>query len=141
MAELKTKPTKVSVSKFLNAVDDDARRKDAKTIAGIMKKATGAAPKMWGDNIVGYGSYDYERSSGEKHTWFLTGFSPRKRNITLYIMSGFRGQDALMNKLGKHKTGKSCLYINKLADVDLTVLTQLVEKSVTHMASGKASQF
>jgi hypothetical protein len=132
VAELKTKPTTASVSDFLASVDPD-RREDCLTIAKIMTKATGAKPRMWGPSIVGFGDHHYKYESGRELDWFLTGFSPRKNDLTLYIMPGFERYAELMAALGKHKTGKSCLYIKRLADVDLTVLETLVESSVNHM--------
>lgn len=133
MAELKTKKTTASVSGFLNSIDDKERRADCKTVAKMMREATGEKPAMWGPAIVGFGSYDYTYESGRSGKWFLCGFSPRKQALTLYIMPGFRKFDALMKKLGKYTTGKSCLYIKRLADVDLAVLQELVEASVEHM--------
>jgi hypothetical protein len=133
MAELKTKPTEARVSDFLEAIDDDERREDCRTVAKIMEKATGAKPRMWGPSIVGFGDHHYKYESGRELDWFLTGFSPRKKELTLYIMPGFDRYDDLMSKLGKYKTGKSCLYIKRLADVDLAVLRTLVEASVKHM--------
>ena len=133
MAELKTKATKDSVADFLNAVEDDERRKDCKTVAKIMQKATGAKPKMWGPSIIGFGDHSYKNARGGSVDWFLAGFSPRKKDLTLYIMSGFAGYHDLMASLGKHSTGKSCLYIKRLADVDLDVLEKLVRDSVKHM--------
>ena len=132
MAELKTKPTTASVSDFLASVDPN-RREDCLTIAKIMTKATGAKPRMWGPSIVGFGDHHYRYESGRELDWFVTGFSPRKNDLTLYIMPGFERYAELMAALGKHKTGKSCLYIKRLADVDLTVLETLVESSVKHM--------
>jgi hypothetical protein len=137
MAELKTRATTASVSDFLAAIEDDERRQDCLTVAKIMKKATGAEPRMWGPSIVGFGDHHYKYESGRELDWFLTGFSPRKRELTLYIMPGFTRYDALMAKLGKYKTGKSCLYIKRLADVDLTVLRTLVEDSVGHMRQSR----
>jgi hypothetical protein len=139
MAELKTKKTKASVSAFLNSVEDDQKRKDCKTIAKIMKEVTGAAPKMWGPNIVGFGSYRYKYASGREGDWFLTGFSPRKQALTLYIMSGFGEYDALLKKLGKFKTGQACLYIKRLEDVDLGTLRKLIKSSVKQKAQMGAS--
>ena len=133
MAELKTKATNASVSDFLNAVEDEERRKDCKTVTKLMQKATGAKPKMWGPSIVGFGDHRYKYTSGRELDWFLTGFSPRKKDLTLYIMPGFARYDDLMASLGKHSTGKSCLYIKRLADVDMTVLEKLVTESVNHM--------
>lgn len=133
MAELKTKPTKASVREFLDSVDDEERRKDCYTVAKIMEKATGAKPKMWGPSIIGFGDHRYKYESGREGDWFLTGFSPRKKELTLYIMPGFERYDDLMASLGKYKTGKSCLYIKRLADVDLGVLQTLIESSIKHM--------
>jgi len=133
MAELKTKVNKASVSEFLNAIEDDAIRKDCKEIAKIMKEVTKENPKMWGTSIVGYGSYHYKYASGREGDWFVTGFSPRKQNITLYIMPGFDRYKQLLKKLGRHATGKSCLYIKKLGDVDKKVLKELIKESVKVM--------
>ena len=130
---LKTQKTKASVAQFLNAIDDPDKRRDAKAVAKLMKDITGEKPAMWGTSIVGYGSYHYTYASGQSGDWPLTGFSPRKRELTLYITDGFSGHKSLMKKLGKHKTGKSCLYIKTLEDVDLDVLRQLITKSVAHM--------
>lgn len=137
MAELKTKATNASVADFLNAIEDDERRKDCKTVAKIMQKATGAKPKLWGPSIVGFGDHHYKYASGRELDWFLTGFSPRKKDLTLYIMPGFERYDALMASLGKHSTGKSCLYIKRLADVDTSVLEKLVTASVDHMKASR----
>ena len=98
-----------------------------------MKEVTGEEPKMWGDSIVGFGLYHYKYSNGKDTSWFLAGFSPRKQNLTLYIMSGFDQYDDLLSRLGKHSTGKSCLYIKKIEDVDLDVLKELVKQSITHL--------
>ena len=133
MSELKTKPNDQSVEEYLTRVDDDKKRQDSTTILALMKEVTGAEPRMWGDSIIGFGSYHYKYASGREGDWFLTGFAPRKRNLTLYIMSGFSEYDDLLGRLGKFKTGKSCLYINKLEDIDLSTLRELVEKSVRHM--------
>jgi hypothetical protein len=134
MAELKTKPTRASVAAFLSAIEDEDRRRDCKKVAAMMKRITGSAPQMWGPNIVGYGSYHFRYESGREGDWFVTGFSPRKRDLTLYIMSGFPRHDVLMKKLGKYKTGKSCLYIKRLDDVDLDVLEELIRRSMQHLA-------
>ncbi|MDX1516315.1 MAG: DUF1801 domain-containing protein [Woeseiaceae bacterium] len=133
MAELKTRPTKASVTAFINDIDDKQKRADARKVAAMMRKATGSRAKMWGPSIVGFGSYSYSNTAGKDFEWMLTGFSPRAQALTLYIMSGFGGYADLMKKLGKYKTGKSCLYIKKLADVDVTVLQTLIEKSVAHL--------
>jgi len=133
MAELKTKVNKASVDKFIKSITDERVREDCYKILDIMQKATKAEPKMWGTSIIGFGSYHYKYASGREGDWMLTGFSPRKQNLTLYIMSGFDKYESLMAKLGKHTTGKSCLYIKKLNDVDLKVLKELVTNSIKHM--------
>lgn len=130
MAALKTKPTVASVDGFLKGVVDEARREDCLTLMRIMRQATGAEPMMWGSSIVGFGSYHYKYASGREGDWFLTGFAPRKRDLTIYIMSGFENYEVLLDKLGKHKRAKSCLYIKHLADLDLRVLRKLVSESV-----------
>ena len=126
MAELKTKQTKASVEKFLNGVKDEKKREDSFKILELMKKITKEEPKMWGPSIIGFGNYHYKYASGREGDWFLTGFSPRKQNLTLYIMSYLEKHKDLLKKLGKHKTGKGCLYINKLDDVDMNVLKELI---------------
>jgi len=138
MAELKTKETDASVEAFLGGIEHERKRTDAQTVCAQMSEVTDGPPKMWGKSIVGFGSYKYKYESGRTGEWMLVGFSPRKTSLTLYIMSGFGEYDALMARLGKHKTGKSCLYINKLADVDTAVLRELVEKSVAHMKAKHA---
>lgn len=132
-AELKTKLNDASVEDFLNTVSDDQIRADCFEIAKIMKQVTKAEPKMWGSSIVGFGSYHYKGASGREGDWMLVGFSPRKQYLTLYIMAGFDRYDELMKKLGKFSTGKSCLYIKKLADVDKKVLKELISESVQFM--------
>lgn len=134
MAELKTQKNDGDVTNFLNSVEHDKRRADSFKVLALMSEVTGEEPKMWGDSIIGFGSYHYTYASGREGDWFLAGFSPRKQSLTLYIMSGFDEYDGLMAKLGKFKTGKSCLYINKLEDVDQAVLKELVKKSTEHMA-------
>ncbi|WKZ34191.1 MAG: DUF1801 domain-containing protein [Anaerolineales bacterium] len=133
MAELITKKNEASVVDFLNAINDVETRKDCFAILEIMKQATKAEPKMWGTSIVGFGEYHYKYASGRENDWFLAGFSPRKQNLTLYIMSGFERYNDLLKKLGKHSTGVSCLYIKRLADVDRQVLEELVSESVKAM--------
>lgn len=130
MAELKTKENKASVSAFLKAIPDAQRRVDALAVAAMMKAVTKAEPKMWGTNIVGYGSQHYKYDSGREGDWFRTGFSPRKDTLTLYITSSFEQYPDLMAKLGKYKTGKSCLHIKRLTDVDTKVLRQLIASSL-----------
>jgi len=126
----KTAPTKASVKNFLASIENETQRKDALAVAGMMEQITKTKPQMWGPTVVGYGKYRYRYESGREGDWFLTGFSPRKAALTLYIMGGFADEADLMAKLGKHKTGKSCLYIKKLEDVDTKVLKQLIRKSV-----------
>jgi hypothetical protein len=138
MTELKTKENDQSVEAFLNGVEHEKRREDSFTLLKLMAEVTGEQPRMWGDSIIGYGKYHYKYASGREADWFLTGFSPRKQSLTLYIMSGFDQYDSLLGKLGKYKTGKSCLYINKLEDVDMEVLRELVRQSAQHMAASNA---
>ena len=138
MAELKTKLNEGDVYTFLNSITDDKKREDAFTILNLMQEATDAKPNMWGDSIVGFGSYHYKYASGREGDWFLTGFSPRKQNLTLYIMPGFEKYKTILNRLGKYSTGKSCLYIKKIEDVDLDVLKELIEQSVNYMAKANA---
>lgn len=133
MATNKTQKTKVSVAAFLMAIDDKRRRSDCKKVAAMMRKATGSRARMWGTAIVGFGSYHYKYASGREGDWMLVGFSPRKQNLVVYIMPGFKEFGVLMKKLGKYKTGKSCLYINKLEDVDEAVLEKLIDRSIKIM--------
>lgn len=133
MAELKTKKNEQSVAKFLASIKDEVMRADCETIGTIMRQTTKADPKMWGSSIVGFGDYHYKYESGREGEWFLTGFSPRKQNLTLYIMAGFARYEELMSSLGKYKTGKSCLYIKSLADVHLPTLKKLIQESVKHL--------
>ncbi len=133
MADLKTKENDGSVDDYLNSVEEEKKRRASFVIKEIMEEASGEEARMWGESIVGFGHYRYKYASGREGEWMLVGFAPRKRNLTLYIMDGFEEHDDLLGKLGKHSTGKSCLYINKLEDVDLDVLRELVEKSVQHM--------
>ena len=133
MAEPKTKATKASVAAFLAAIPDEQRRKDCKAVAKLMQEATGEKPALWGANIVGFGAYRYEYASGGTGDWPLVGFSPRKNDLTLYLMAGFERHTDLLAKLGRHKTGKSCLYLRQLADADPAVLKELVGRSVAAM--------
>ena len=130
MAENKTQRTDASVEEFLNTIPDETRRKDAFVILDLMRQATGAEGKMWGSSIVGFGERHYHYASGREGDWFVVGFSPRKQAMTLYLSYGDIQKFSLLSKLGKHKTGKGCLYINKLADVDLAVLKELIHNSV-----------
>lgn len=135
MAELKTKRNAQSVADFLGRVPDEKMRHDCRSVLKIMQEATGAVPEMWGGSIVGFGNYHYKYTSGREGDWFLTGFSPRKQNLTLYIMGGFGKYDELMRQLGKYKTGKSCLYVKKLDDINLDVLKKLVAQSVKKISA------
>jgi hypothetical protein len=130
MSELKTKPSGKSVKAFLDSVADPAKRQDAFALLALMREETGLDPKLWGDSIVGFGSYKYKYDSGQSGDWFLTGFSPRKQNLTLYIVPGVERYGAQLRKLGKHKIGRSCLYINRLEDVDQALLRDIVRQSV-----------
>ena len=134
MAEPKTRPTKASVADFLAAVPDEQRRKDCLAVEKLMRKATGAKPVMWGTSIVGFGAYTYTDARGKSNDWPIVGFSPRKNDLTLYLMPGFKCREALLSKLGKHKTGVACLYLKRLADVDATVLEEIIAQSVADMA-------
>jgi hypothetical protein len=133
MAELKTQKNKASVKAFLDGVADERKRRDAKAVLALMQAITKEKPAMWGPSIVGFGSYNYKQRSGQAAQWPLTGFSPRKDSLTLYIMPGFEKYSELLGKLGKHKTGVSCLYIKSLDDVHVPTLKTLVRESVKHM--------
>lgn len=133
MAVNKTQKNKASVTAFLNAIEDKQKKSDAKKIAAMMRRASGSRACMWGTAIVGFGSYHYKYASGREGDWMLVGFSPRKQNLVVYIMPGFKDFGALMKKLGKYKTGKSCLYINKLEDIDESILEKLIDRSVKLM--------
>ncbi len=137
MAELKTKQTRESVSEFIGALDAK-RQADCRTLVKMMKDITGAKPMMWGPSIVGFGSYHYKYASGREGDWFLTGFSPRKQNLSIYLMCAVAGSAPLLKKLGKHKTGKSCLYVKTLADIDLPTLRELIRQSVAQIAKSDA---
>ena len=135
----KTAPTGASVEQFLDAVENPVRQRDCRTVMELMAAETGEAPRMWGPSIIGFGSCRYAYPSGRSGEMPLTGVSPRKQSLVLYIMPGFTGCAKLLERLGKHKTGKSCLYINKLADVDSDVLRQLIRESVQAMRAKHAS--
>ena len=138
MADLKTVPTKVNVDKFLKGIKDEQKREDCNQILKMMELATKSKAKMWGTSIVGFGNYHYVYESGREGDWFITGFSPRKQNLTLYMMGGFNQFEDLMKQLGKHSMGKGCLYINKLEDVDIKILKKLINKSVkTALKNGR----
>lgn len=133
MAENKTKATKASVTEFMNSIEDPQKRADARKVAAMMRRVTGKRAKMWGSSIVGYGTYHYKYASGREGDFMVAGFSPRKQALTVYVMAGFARFDALVAKLGKYKTGKSCLYIKRLSDVDEKVLEKLIAESVKYM--------
>jgi len=137
MAELKTKLNDASVEKFLNKVDDKQKHEDSFRILKMMKKITKEEPKMWGPSIVGFGSYHYKYESGHEGDMCIAGFSPRKQALTIYILPGFDKYESLMKKLGNYKTGKSCLYIKKLEDIDMKVLSELITESVKWMKNRK----
>lgn len=128
MAELKTRPNRADVSKFLDSIEDARKRRDSLTLLGVMEEISGARPTMWGDGIVGFGTYRYRYASGREGEWFVTGFSPRKQALTVYLMCDLAAEQPLLDKLGKYKLGKSCLYVRKLEDIDEAVLRQLIER-------------
>lgn len=132
MAELKTKPGG-DVTAFLASVTDEEKKKDCLELFKLMKQITKEDPVLWGGSIVGFGTYEYKGKSGKSGTWFITGFSPRKANLTIYIMPGFARYNELMQKLGKYKTGVSCLYMNSLKDVDVKLLKELITLSYNYM--------
>ncbi len=132
MAELKTKPTAVSPAEFLDSIADEQIREDCRAIADMMRAATKAEPVMWGPAIVGFGTYHYVNASGREGDWMIVGLSPRKKNITLYLMYGLEQNEELLAKLGKHDCGKGCLYIKRLADVHVPTLKKLIQASVKH---------
>lgn len=134
MAENKTKPTNISPEDYIAAVEHPTRRADAEVLLEMMKRITGWEPRMWGPSIIGFGSYDYIYESGHSGTSLRTGFSPRKANLVLYVMPGYADCSDMLNRLGKHRIGKSCLYINKLADVDLAVLEEIIQAGIDEMA-------
>lgn len=133
MAETKTKETDASVDAFLDTIQPERRKRDGYVLCELMQRVTGFEPKMWGPSMIGFGRYHYKYESGREGDLFLTGFSPRKSALSVYIMPGFREYSGLMDRLGKHKTGKSCLYINKLDDVDLSTLEEIIRHSVDDM--------
>jgi hypothetical protein len=135
MAEPKTKPTTASVPKYLDSIEDETRRKDAKALAKLFREVTGLKPRLWGETMVGYGSYDYTYESGHSGTYFLTGFAPRKANLVLYLLDGFDGYDELLARLGPHRSGRSCLYLKRLDQVDTDALRELLQASFDHMVA------
>lgn len=139
MAENKTQKTGASVEEFISSVENKRRREDGFALLDVMREVTGEDPEMWGPSIIGFGDYHYKYESGREGDFFLTGFSPRKQSLSLYIMAGFEEYDSLLESLGKHRKGASCLYINKLADVDMEVLCKLIEKSVEQAKKGNVA--
>ena len=139
MAENKTQKTGASVDEFLASVENRTRREDGFRLLQMMQEVTGLEPEMWGPSMVGFGDYHYRYESGREGDIFLTGFSPRKQRLSLYIMAGFDAYEGLLSRLGKHRMGASCLYINKLADVDMDVLRELVRQSFDHSNRGTAA--
>ena len=129
MAELKTRVNDASVSVFLDSVTEETKRKDAVALLEMFRKATKLEPKMWGSSIIGFGEYHYVGKTSEGD-WLLTGFSPRKQNLTLYMLGGWEPSQVLLEKLGKHSLGKGCLYIKRLSDVDVSVLKKLIDESL-----------
>ena len=140
MAEAKTKPTEKTVDSFIATVEDDKVRADCYTIINLMEKVTGESHKMWGPAIVGFGKYTYKYESGRSGEICMTGFSPRKANITLYVLAGFPGQAKLLDKLGKHTSGKGCLYIKKLDDINIDVLESLIKESIKFLKEKYSNQ-
>jgi len=135
MPELKTKKNEASVEKFINTIPDEQKRKDAVAILEMMKQASKLEPKMWGGSIIGFGEVHYKYESGHEGDTCLMGFSPRKQNISLYLPGGYKAYSAELNQLGKYKTGKGCLYINKLNDVDTAVLKNIFKKAAQQSKS------
>ena len=131
--ENKTQPTGVSPAEFIASVEHDRRREDGKVLLKWFEEVTGYTPRMWGPSLIGYGRYHYKYDSGREGDMLVTGFSPRKANLVMYIMPGYRDMGEKLARLGKHKLGKSCLYINKLADIDMDVLREIVEDGVVYM--------
>jgi hypothetical protein len=140
MAEPKTKMTNESVADFLNRIPETERREDCFAVAKIMEEITGDKPKMWGPSIVGFGTYHYKYASGREGDWPVTGFSPRKKDLTLYIMMGFQKHEELMKKLGKHSAAKSCLYIKRLSDIHVPTLKKLIKTSIKELKAYTKAQ-
>ena len=137
-AEAKTKPTKEKVTDFLNRISDDTRRADCFAVVKIMEEITGSKPQMWGPAIVGFGSYTYKYASGHSGDWPVAAFSPRKSDLTIYLSVSFEQREELLEQLGKHKTGKSCLYIKRLSDVHLPTLRKLIKASTKEATKSSA---
>ncbi len=135
-AELKTKETGASVARFVDAVEE-SRRADCRALVKMLERVTKSKARMWGSSIVGCGDYHYKYESGRESDWFMAGFSPRKKELVLYLMGGIQREPALLKRLGKHKTGKGCLYIKQLSDVDTKVLEQILVRGVRYLKSGQ----
>ncbi|MCY2687049.1 DUF1801 domain-containing protein [Salinimicrobium sp. TH3] len=133
MADLKTKQNEASVTDFLDQIENEQRQSDCREILKMFLEVTGEPAKMWGENMVGFGKYHYKYKSGHEGDWFLTGFSPRKQNLTIYIMTGFQEYNDILEKLGKYKTSSSCLYVKKLEDINKEILSKLIRRSVEDM--------
>lgn len=127
MAQNKTRPTPEDVAAYIDAVEPEGRREDARTLDALFRRVTGWSPRMWGPSMIGYGSYHYTYDSGREGDFLATGFAPRKANLSIYILPGYTDYGSILDRLGKHKTGKSCLYISRLSDVDLDVLAELIQ--------------
>ena len=139
--QLKTSKNKASVSAFLNNIENDQLRKEAKQLLKIFKQATGLTPKMWGDSIVGFGEYTYFRTNGDEGQFMATGFSPRKSGPTLYIMPGYADYSSLLKKLGPHKLGKSCLYLKSLEGIDVKVITKLIKVGLKDLKKSHSTNY
>lgn len=137
MAEPKTRPTRASAARFVAGVESEVRRRDAERLLELFEAVTGEEPVMWGDSIVGFGSYEFEYETGRTGTWLRVGFSPRKANLTLYLLGGFDELGELLARLGRHRLGKSCLYITRLDDVELDVLGELIAAGYRARAMGE----
>ena len=136
-ANLKTKKTDADVGEFLEKIPDHVMKSDCQTLVKMFKKLIKDDPKMWGPSIIGFGHYHYKYESGLENDWFVAGFSPRKKNITVYLMGGLSENEDLLEKLGKHKRGKGCLYINRLADIDTAVLSEMITRSAKRLVAKK----
>lgn len=134
MSENKTKPTELSPAEFIASVEHDQRRADAETLLGLFQEITGWTPKMWGPSMIGFGEYHYKYESGREGDFLATGFSPRKTSLSIYVMPGYHDYTDILARLGKHKIGKSCLYVNRLADIDLDVLRELIATGLRDLA-------
>ncbi|MEP1097420.1 MAG: DUF1801 domain-containing protein [Cyclobacteriaceae bacterium] len=136
MAELKTKPNDASVEQFIDSIESEVKRDDCRELLNLLSRITGEKPKMWGASIVGFGEYHYKYKSGREGDWFLSGFSPRKQNLTIYMMGGYgNGAEQLLAQIGKHKRSVGCLYVKKLADIDIELLEKLLIMSVNKLKS------